>query len=222
MSTATAPSTPARIVLVDDHALFRSGVRAELTGRCEIVGEAGDVDAAVDVILATGPDVVLLDVHLPGGGGVAVLRRVLAKRPQQAFLALTVSDAPDDVVATVRAGAQGYVQKTIAADDLVAAIEQVRAGEPVFSPRLAGFVLRAFSGAPPEGAVDEAIEQLTPREREVLQLIARGYAYKQIGQRLSISPRTVESHTSAVLRKLQLTSRHELSRWAARRGLVDD
>ncbi|MDO9354767.1 MAG: response regulator transcription factor [Solirubrobacteraceae bacterium] len=211
-----------RIVLVDDHALFRSGVRAELEGRCEIVGEAGDAAEAVRVILETSPDVVLLDVHLPGGGGVAVLREVLAARPDQAFLALTVSDAAEDVVATVRAGAKGYVQKTIAADELVAAIEQVRAGEPVFSPRLAGFVLRAFSDAPPPGAVDAEVEQLTPREREVLQLIARGYAYKQIGQRLSISPRTVETHTSAVLRKLQLTSRHELSRWAARRGLVDD
>ncbi|MDQ8045829.1 MAG: response regulator transcription factor [Patulibacter sp.] len=216
-----APATLPRIVLVDDHALFRSGVRAELNGRCTIVGEAADVDQAVAVILVTAPDVVLLDVHLPGGGGVAVLEQVLAQRPDQAFLALTVSDAPDDVVATVRAGARGYVQKTIAADELVAAIEQVRAGEPVFSPRLAGFVLRAFSGQAPSGAVDEEVEQLTPREREVLQLIARGYAYKQIAQRLDISPRTVESHTSAVLRKLQLTSRHELSRWAARRGLVD-
>jgi DNA-binding NarL/FixJ family response regulator len=219
--TGLAAHAP-RIVLVDDHALFRSGVRAELSGRCSVVGEAADVDQAVDVILVTAPDVVLLDVHLPGGGGARVIERVLEQRPDQAFLALTVSDAPDDVVATVRAGARGYVQKTIAADELVAAIESVRAGEPVFSPRLAGFVLRAFSGQAPPGAVDEEVDQLTPRERDVLQLIARGYSYKQIGQRLEISPRTVESHTSAVLRKLQLTSRHELSRWAARRGLVDE
>jgi DNA-binding NarL/FixJ family response regulator len=210
------------VVLVDDHALFRAGVRAELTGRCEILGEADDVPSAVATILSTHPDVVLLDVHLPGGGGVAVLSEVLDVRPAQAFLALTVSDAPTDVVATVRAGARGYVEKTIAADDLVAAIVQVAAGEPVFSPRLAGFVLQAFSGRAPADLVDPEVDQLTPREREVLQLIARGYSYKQIGQRLAISPRTVESHTSAVLRKLQLSSRHELSRWAARRGLVDD
>ena len=216
----SAPPTLARVVLVDDHALFRSGVRTELRGHCEVVGEAADVESAVRVVLEVEPDVVLLDVHLPGGGGASVITQVLASRPDQAFLALTVSDAPDDVVATVRAGARGYVQKTIAAADLVAAIEQVRGGEPVFSPHLAGFVLRAFSGQ--TTAVDADMDRLTPRERDVLQLIARGYSYKQIGQRLAISPRTVESHTSAVLRKLQLSSRHELSRWAARRGLVDD
>jgi DNA-binding NarL/FixJ family response regulator len=209
------------VVLVDDHELFRSGVRAELAERCTVLGEAGDVERGVETVLSCSPDVVLLDVHLPGGGGVAVVEQVLATRPDQAFLALTVSDAPDDVVALVRAGARGYVEKTIRADDLVTAIEQVRAGEPVFGPRLAGFVLRAFSGQT-EAVVDPEIDQLTPREREVLQLIARGYRYKQIALRLGISPRTVESHTSAVLRKLQLTSRHELSRWASRRGLVDD
>jgi DNA-binding NarL/FixJ family response regulator len=209
------------VVLVDDHELFRSGVRAELAGRCEVLGEAGDVESGVRAVLEHAPDVVLLDVHLPGGGGVSVVEQVLEQRPRQAFLALTVSDAPDDVVALVRAGARGYVEKTIRADDLVAAVEQVRAGEPVFGPRLAGFVLAAFSGQT-EPVSDPEIDQLTPREREVLQLIARGYRYKQIALRLGISPRTVESHTSAVLRKLQLTSRHELSRWASRRGLVDD
>lgn len=214
----------ATVVLVDDHGLFRSGVRAELTGRYDVLGEAADADAAIEAILRLRPDVVLLDVHLPGGGGRRVLEEVLAVRPGQAMLALSVSDASDDVVAMVRAGARGYVEKTIDPVALVAAIEQVLAGEPVFGPRLAGFVLRAFSGAPATvtAPVDDAVEHLTPREREVLQLIARGYSYKQIAQRLSISPRTVESHTSAVLRKLQLSSRHELSRWATRRGLVDD
>lgn len=216
------PAAGPTVALIDDHALFRAGVRAELSGHCTILGEAGDVDGGVALILGTGPDVVLLDVHLPGGGGVAVIEQVLSHRPDQPFLALTVSDAPQDVVATVRAGARGYVEKTISSEALVAAIRQVHAGEPVFSPRLAGFVLAAFSGREPAGISDPEIDLLTPREREVLQLIARGYSYKQIGQRLAISPRTVESHTSAVLRKLQLSSRHELSRWAARRGLVDD
>lgn len=217
----TDPLIAPSVVLVDDHALFRSGVRAELGDRCRIVAEAADADSAVRAILEHAPEVVLLDVHLPGGGGVAVIEQVLVARPDQAFLALSVSDAAEDVVALVRAGARGYVEKTIGADDLVAAIEHVRAGEPVFGPRLAGFVLAAFSGRE-EPVDDPEVDQLTPREREVLQLIARGYRYKQIALRLGISPRTVESHTSAVLRKLQLTSRHELSRWAARRGLVDD
>ncbi|MBO9532500.1 MAG: response regulator transcription factor [Solirubrobacteraceae bacterium] len=207
------------VVLIDDHALFRSGVRAELADRVEVLGEAEDVDGAVRLVLARAPEVVLLDVHLPGGGGVAVVEQVLAQRPQQAFLALTVSDAPEDVIALVRAGARGYVEKTIQPAALVDAIVQVRAGEPVFGPRLAGFVLAAFSGTQAAAPADPEVDQLTPREREVLQLIARGYRYKQIAQRLGISPRTVESHTSAVLRKLQLTSRHELSRWATRRGL---
>ena len=216
-ATAAAPS----VVLVDDHALFRAGVRAELSGRCTVLAEAGDVETGVGAVLEHAPDVVLLDVHLPGGGGVAVVEQVLAVRPAQAFLALTVSDAPEDVVALVRAGARGYVEKTIDADALIDAIAQVHAGEPVFGQRLAGFVLSAFAGHAP-APVDPEVDQLTPREREVLQLIARGYRYKQIALRLGISPRTVESHTSAVLRKLQLTSRHELSRWATRRGLVDD
>lgn len=219
--SAASPAVLRSVVLVDDHQLFRAGVRAELTGRVSIVGVAGDVDEAVDVILKAAPDVVLLDVHMPKGGGVAVIERVLQERPQQAFLALTVSDAAEDVVAIIRAGAKGYVEKAISTDQLVEAIEHVADGEPVFSPRLAGFVLEAFSGATPIGAVDPEIEQLTTREREVLRFIARGYAYKQAGLRLDISPRTVESHVSAVLRKLQLSNRHELAHWASRRGLAD-
>lgn len=209
------------VVLIDDHALFRAGVRAELTKHVSIVGEAGNVDAAVDTILKAAPDVVLLDVHMPGGGGLRVLESVLARRPDQVFLALTVSDAPEDVIAIVRAGARGYVEKSISTDDLVAAITAVAQGEPVFSPRLAGFVLEAFSGRGPIAPVDPEVEQLTPREQDVLRLIARGYAYKQVGLKLDISARTVESHVSAVLRKTQLSSRHELAHWASQRGLVD-
>ncbi len=209
------------VVLVDDHQLFRAGVRAELTGKVHIVGEASGVEEAVRVVLAAAPDVVLLDVHMPEGGGVTVIEQVLARRPSQRFLALTVSDAPEDVIAIVRAGARGYIEKSISTDELVAAIEQVRAGEPVFGPRLAGFVLEAFSGRAPIGAVDPEVEQLTPRERDVLRLIGRGYSYKQAALKLEISPRTVETHVSAVLRKLQLSSRHELAVWAGRRGLID-
>lgn len=209
------------VVLVDDHGLFRAGVRAELAGHVHVVGEAADVSGAIATTLKAAPDVVLLDVHLPGGGGVAVLEEVLARRPKQMVLALTVSDAPEDVIAVVRAGARGYVEKSISTDDLVAAIRSVAAGEPVFSPRLAGFVLEAFSGRAPVGAVDPEVESLTPREREVLRLIARGYAYKQAALKLDISPRTVETHVSSVLRKLQLSSRHELAHWASRRGLAD-
>lgn len=209
------------VVLVDDHALFRAGVRSELTGRAHVVAEAEDVDGAIRAIIRAAPDVVLLDVHLPGGGGAAVLEAVLKHRPTQMVLALTVSDAPEDVIRVVRAGARGYVEKSISTDDLVAAIHSVAAGEPVFSPRLAGFVLEAFSGRAPAGAVDPEVEQLTQREREVLRLIARGYAYKQAALKLEISPRTVETHVSAVLRKLQLSSRHELAHWANRRGLAD-
>lgn len=207
------------VVIVDDHALFRAGVRTELAGSVQIVGEAGDVAAAIRTILGTRPDVVLLDIHMPDGGGLQVIQSVLERRPEQRFLALTVSDAPEDVIATIRAGARGYVEKSISTEELVAAVRLVALGEPVFSPRLAGFVLEAFSGRAPVGAIDPEIEQLTPRERDVLRLIARGYAYKQIAQTLSISPRTVESHVSAVLRKLQLSSRHELAHWATRRGL---
>ena len=212
-------SDPASIVIVDDHALFRSGVRSEVEGLVEVVGEAGSVEEAVRVIAATRPDVVLLDVHMPGGGGVEVIRGVGAVDPGQRFLALSVSDAAEDVIAVVRAGARGYVTKSISGEELAAAIERVRDGDAVFSPRLAGFVLDAFAGTVPEAEVDPDLDQLTMREREVLRMIARGYMYKEIAQRLSISTKTVEAHVSAVLRKLQLSNRHELSRWAAERRL---
>lgn len=215
------------VVLVDDHALFRAGVRAELESRDgapQILGEAGDVDEAVRMVLALEPDVVLLDVHMPGGGGAEVLRRVHEKRPSQKVLALSVSDEPEDVITLIRGGARGYVTKTISGDELVAAIERVRGGDAVFSPRLAGFVLDAFAGRLEAGATlvaDPELDGLTDREREVLRLIARGYLYKEIARRLSISPKTVEHHVSAVLRKLQLSNRHELTRWATERRLVD-
>jgi len=214
-------SDPASIVIVDDHALFRSGVRSEVEGLVEVVGEAGSVEEAVRVIGAARPDVVLLDVHMPGGGGVEVIRGVGAVDPGQRFLALSVSDAAEDVIAVVRAGARGYVTKSISGEELAAAIERVRDGDAVFSPRLAGFVLDAFAGTVPEAEVDPDLDQLTMREREVLRMIARGYMYKEVAQRLDISPRTVEAHVSAVLRKLQLSNRHELTRWAAERRLVD-
>ncbi len=200
-------------MLVDDHGLFRSGVRSELEGRVEIVGEAGTVDEAVALIEATKPDVVLLDVHMPDGGGVAVAKRC----PDTCFLALSVSDAPEDVIAVIRAGARGYVTKTIDSERLADAIERVADGDAVFSPRLAGFVLDAFRGDPTPGASD--LDQLTPREQEVLRLIARGYLYKEVAFNLGISAKTVESHVATVLRKLQFTNRHELSRWAMEQGL---
>jgi DNA-binding NarL/FixJ family response regulator len=216
-----------RVVLVDDHRMFRTGVRAEIgeTDRTgvDVVGEAADVDQAVDVVRATRPDVVLLDVHLPGGGGVEVLRRcaTLSADPERPvrFLALSVSDAAEDVIGVIRGGARGYVTKTITGPDLVDSIFRVAEGDAVFSPRLAGFVLDAFAStdAPP---VDEDLDRLTQREREVLRLIARGYAYKEIAKQLFISVKTVESHVSAVLRKLQLSNRHELTRWATARRLV--
>jgi DNA-binding NarL/FixJ family response regulator len=212
------------VVLVDDHAIFRAGVRAELDGRVAILGEAGDVDSAVREIVARAPDVVLLDVHLPGGGGVEILRRLSTEAPEAKCLALSVSDDPEDVIAVIRAGARGYVTKTISPTELVDAIRRVQEGDAVFSPRLAGFVLDAFAsgpGVPAAGAVDAELDQLTPREREVLRHIARGYLYKEIAQRLGISVKTVEAHVSAVLRKLQLSTRHELSRWAVERRLVD-
>jgi DNA-binding NarL/FixJ family response regulator len=218
-----------RVVLVDDHALFRAGVRAELDGLVEIVGEAGDVDGAVSTIVACAPDVVLLDVHLPGGGGVEILRRLAVEAPGARCLALSVSDDPEDVIAVIRAGARGYVTKTISSVELADAIRRVQDDDAVFSPRLAGFVLDAFAsgggGGGGSAAASEAsasdLDQLTPREREVLRHIARGYLYKEIAQRLGISVKTVEAHVSAVLRKLQLSTRHELSRWAAERRLVD-
>ena len=214
-------STP-RVVIVDDHQLFRAGVRTELDGLVDIVGDAATVDAAVEKIAAAQPDVVLLDVHMPDGGGVEVIRRVAGEQPGVRFLALSVSDAAQDVIAVIRAGARGYVTKSISAAELAEAVRRVHEGDAVFSPRLAGFVLDAFAGAArTEPSGDAELDQLTPREREVLQLIARGYMYKEIALRLSISAKTVEAHVSAVLRKLQLSSRHELSAWAIERRLVD-
>jgi DNA-binding NarL/FixJ family response regulator len=212
-----------RVVLVDDHALFRAGVRSELDGLVDVVGDAATVAEAVALIRETAPDVVLLDVHMPDGGGLEVLRQVGAEAAATQFLALSVSDAAEDVIAVIRAGARGYVTKTISGADLADAVRRVHEGDAVFSPRLAGFVLDAFAGAAPAptAADDADLDQLTPREREVLQHIARGYMYKEIAQRLGISAKTVEAHVSAVLRKLQLSSRHELSRWAAARRMVD-
>ncbi|MGW4382378.1 LuxR C-terminal-related transcriptional regulator [Kitasatospora sp. NPDC004531] len=222
MTDAAAPERRARVVLVDDHRMFRTGVRAEI-GRTEetgidVVGEADDVESAVRVVAETRPDVVLLDVHLPGGGGVEVLRRSAGVEGVR-FLALSVSDAAEDVIGVIRGGARGYVTKTITGTDLVNAIFRISDGDAVFSPRLAGFVLDAFAATdtPP---VDEDLDRLTQREREVLRLIARGYAYKEIAKQLFISVKTVESHVSAVLRKLQLSNRHELTRWATARRLV--
>ena len=209
------------VVIVDDHELFRAGVRAELEELVDVRGAGGTVEDAVAAILDQQPDVVLLDVHMPGGGGVEVIRRVADRRPVQRFLALSVSDAAEDVIAIIRAGARGYVTKSISAQELADAIDRVREGDAVFSPRLAGFVLDAFHGEIPASEIDPELDQLTAREREVLRLIARGYLYKEIAARLNISPKTVEAHVGAVLRKLQLSSRHELSRWAVERRLVD-
>jgi DNA-binding NarL/FixJ family response regulator len=212
-------SRPVRVVIVDDHRLFRSGVRAELGDGIDVVGEGEDVATAVSVIASSIPDVVLLDVHLPGGGGVEVLRQVLPALPDVRFLAVSVSDAADDVIGTIRAGARGYVTKNISGADLAAAVRRVADGDAVFSPRLAGFVLDAFA-ATDAPAIDPELDALTQREREVLRLIARGYAYKEIAKELFISIKTVETHVSSVLRKLQLSNRHELTRWATDRRLV--
>src|SRR4051812_35394670 len=209
-----------RVVVVDDHAMFRSGVRAELAGRVDVVAEAEDVDTAVSAVLSHQPDVVLLDVHLPGGGGVEVMRRAASASPDTRYLALSVSDAAEDVIGTIRGGARGYVTKTITGPELVSAIGRVADGDAVFSPRLAGFVLDAFSGSIDVAAVDEDLDRLTEREREVMRLIARGYAYKEVAKELFISVKTVETHMSNVLRKLQLSSRHELTRWASDRRLL--
>lgn len=211
-----------RLFVVDDHALFLSGVRAELaemSERFEIVGTASDVDEAIAAIRESAPEVVLVDVHMPGGGGLAVVTNVSATHPEVTFLALSVSDAAEDVIAMIRAGARGYVTKSISSDDLADAIERVHGGDAVFSPRLAGFVLDAFAHRLPEQA-DPELDQLTQREKEVLRLIARGYPYKQVARRLSISVKTVETHVSSVLRKLQLSSRYELTRWASDRRIV--
>ena len=208
-----------RVFLVDDHALFRAGVRAEIGARATIVGEAGTVEDAIAGILATAPDVVVVDVHLPGGGGKAIIEAVRRERPAITFLALSVSDSAEDVVAVIRAGARGYVTKSIAAAELVDAIQRVHAGDAVFSPRLAGFVLDAFSGVLPP-ASDPELDQLSAREQDVMRLIARGYTYREVATRLHLSVKTIESHVSAVLRKLQLSNRHELTAWAADRRLL--
>ena len=212
-----------RVAIVDDHGLFRAGVRAELEGHVELVGEAATVQDAVSLVTEQRPDVVLLDVHMPDGGGVAVIQGATGAAPETLFLALSASDAAEDVIAIIRAGARGYVTKTISGPELADAVRRVAGGDAVFSPRLAGFVLDAFAGQ--EGAApaieDPELDQLTAREREVLRHIARGYLYKEIALRLGISAKTVEAHVSAVLRKLQLSNRHELSRWAVERRLID-
>jgi DNA-binding NarL/FixJ family response regulator len=204
------------VFLVDDHRLFLSGVKAELEGTVNIVGAASDVDDAIDGIRTTRPDVVLVDVHMPGGGGLTVIEQVTETHPDMKFLALSVSDAAEDVIAMIRAGARGYVTKSISPDELADAIVRVHAGDAVFSPRLAGFVLDAFADTI-TAPIDPELDQLTAREKEVLRQIARGYAYKQVAHRLDISVKTVETHVSAVLRKLQLSNRHELARWASNR-----
>ncbi|MGH2700449.1 MAG: LuxR C-terminal-related transcriptional regulator [Actinomycetota bacterium] len=207
------------VFLVDDHQFFLSGVRSELGDDFSITGAAGDVAGAIKGIVETAPDVILLDVHMPGGGGLAVIEGVRKANPDASFLALSVSDAAEDVIAIIRAGARGYVTKSISPADLAAAIRRVNEGDAVFSPRLAGFVLDAFAGSV-QTAIDPELDQLTQREREVMRYIARGYSYKEVARELHISTKTVESHVSAVLRKLQLSSRHELTRWATDRRLV--
>ena len=220
---SSSPGTRRSVVVVDNHAMFRRGVRAEIEGAVDVLAEAEDVDQAVDAVLRLKPEVVLLDVHLPGGGGGEVMRRVANRVPETRFLALSVSDAAEDVIGTIRAGARGYVTKTITGPELVDAITRVSEGDAVFSPRLAGFVLDAFAGAGLSAdlaSVDEDLDRLTEREREVMRLIARGYAYKEVASELFISIKTVETHMSSVLRKLQLSSRHELTRWANERRLL--
>jgi len=229
MTGQEGPAAQPRVFVVDDHPLVRSGVRRELEGRVDVVGTAGDVEEAFAGIVASAPEVVLVDVHMPGGGGAELIRRVLATAeakgtseppaPVPRFLALSVSDAAEDVIAVIRAGARGYLTKTVSGAELAEAIGRVAAGDAVFSPRLAGFVLDAFAGSLPLPS-DPELDQLTAREREVLRLIARGYAYKEVARRLNLSVKTVETHVSSVLRKLQLSSRHELTRWATERRLV--
>jgi DNA-binding NarL/FixJ family response regulator len=213
-----------RVFIVDDHGLFRAGVRSELGDEVDVVGEADDVEPAITRIAECQPDVVLLDVHLPGGGGQAVVTAIRASHPGVRFLALSASGAPEDVIAVIRSGARGYVTKTISGGDLVDAVRRVAAGDSVFSPRLAGFVLDAFAALPAAAdgspSFDPELDQLTPREREVLRLIARGYTYREIARELFISVKTVESHVSSVLRKLQLSTRHQLTRWANERRLT--
>ena len=220
MTEQQTPTAARRVVIVDDHAMFRSGVKHDIGSRVHIVGEGEDVPTAVAAVLKAQPDVVLLDVHLPGGGGVEVIKQVHVTEPEIRFLALSVSDAAEDVIGVIRAGARGYVTKSISADELVDAIGRVAEGDAVFSPRLAGFVLDAFSGSIDIASVDEELDRLSQREREVMRLIARGYAYKEIARELFISIKTVETHVSSVLRKLQLSNRHQLTRWATDRRLV--
>jgi DNA-binding NarL/FixJ family response regulator len=232
MTDLTRPSTTRiRVVLVDDHRLVRSGVRSELAPDLQVVGEAGSVSEAVEVLRATEPDVVLLDVHLPGGGGAEVVRQVRDELPTTRFLALSVSDAAEDVIGVVRAGARGYVTKAIDGPTLSDAVRRVAGGDAVFGPRLAGFVLDAFAGPPPPAAsagssaaegpaeLDPELDALTTRERDVLRLIARGYTYREAASELVLSARTVETHVSSVLRKLQLSNRRELARWATGRPI---
>jgi DNA-binding NarL/FixJ family response regulator len=222
MSQEPVPG-PVRVVVVDDHRLFRTGVRAELgqaSAKVDVVGDAEDVSSAVRVIGQTAPDVVLLDVHMPGGGGTAVIRACAANGWPVRFLALSVSDAADDVIAVVRAGARGYVTKSITGAELIDAIVRVADGDAVFSPRLAGFVLDAFSGAIDAGSTDDELDRLTPREQAVMRLIARGYTYREVAKELFVSVKTVETHMSSVLRKLQLSNRNELTRWASARQLL--
>lgn len=209
-----------RVMIVDDHAMFRAGVRHEIGQRCTVVGEGEDVASAVAAILETEPDVVLLDVHLPGGGGAQVIKQVLQAAPNVKFLALSVSDAAEDVIGVIRAGARGYVTKSISSEELLEGMARVAAGDAVFSPRLAGFVLDAFSGAVDISSIDEELDKLSAREREVLKLIARGYSYREVAKELFISIKTVETHVSSVLRKLQLSNRHQLTKWATDRHLV--
>ena len=218
----TPPTRSVRVFLVDDHRLFRAGVQAEIGQHVTLVGDADDVDTAIQGCRATRPDVVLLDVHLPGGGGQAVIQAVHETHPDVRFLALSVSDAAEDVIKVIRAGARGYVTKTISPDDLVTAIGRVHQGDAVFSPRLAGFVLDAFAGDLPPGVSsdDPELDQLTTREKEVLRHIARGYTYREVAGRLHISIKTVETHVYAELRKLQQSNRHELTAWAAGRDLM--
>ena len=215
MSAGTTPS----VFLVDDHALIRSGIRAEIADHVRLVGEADEVAAAIELICERRPDVVLLDVHMPNGGGLAVLRAVASSCPETRVLVLSVSDAAEDVIALIRAGARGYVTKNISGTDLIEAVHRVADGDAVFSPRLAGFVLDAYA-ATPDAPDDDELDQLTPREREVLRLIARGYAYKEVARELGISAKTVETHVSAVLRKLQLSNRHQLTSWVNERRLL--
>ena len=220
MSDTATPVARVRVFLVDDHHIFRVGVKAELAAHVDVIGDASEVEPAIEMIGERRPDVVLVDVHMPGGGGEAVIRGVLPRHPGVRFLALSVSDAPDDVIAIIRAGARGYVTKTISGPELADAIQRIAAGDAVFSPRLAGFVLDAFAMSPTGVRVDEELDLLTTREREVLRLIARGYAYKEIARQLTLSVKTIETHVSSVLRKLQLSNRHELTRWANDRRLI--